>query len=298
MKSKIAIYWLLTGLLIILINSSCRNEKHRNSSSGISVNMDSTYLKLIYAEAIFTIPSPNQTLVLLKETNTEFNPELLSSALKLEKYNTTFKKSLVLGVLGADISYLYLYSQKEIALHYLDNIHSLLENLEITKPFQPAFFKKIEENFGNNDTVLIYLSELYRKCDEYLKYNDRNEIGTLIIAGGWIESFYILTKLYSKTNDKRLFTLILYQKEIINNLIKILSPLYKKSTEYKGLIDDITDIAYEFDVVDSKESIIDIFSDTTQNITFVKNETKYVLSGSQLEGLLTLALKLREKYIF
>jgi hypothetical protein len=298
MKSKIAIYWLLTGLLLILIYSSCRNEKHQNTSSGILVDMDSSYLKVKYAEAIFTIPSPNQTLILLKKTNTEFNPELLSSALKIEKYTTTFKKSLVLGILGADISYLYLYNQKEIALHYLDNIHNLLENLEITKPFQPVFFKKIEENFGNNDSVLIYLSELYQKCDEYLKYNDRNEIGTLIIAGGWIESFYILTKLYSKTNDKRLFTLILYQKEVLDNLIKILSPLYKKSAEYKGLIDDISNIAYAFDVVDTKESITDILSDTNQNITFVKNETKYILSGSQLEGLATLSLKLREKYIF
>jgi hypothetical protein len=276
---------------------SCRSEKQQNISSGISMDMDSTNVKIKYSESIFTIPSPTQTLILLRNTNTEYNSELLSPITKSANYTTTFKKSLILGIWGADICYLNLYHQKEIALHYIDNIQNILNDLEITQPFKPNFFNKIEENFGNNDSIMNYLSELNRKCDEYLKYNDRGDIGALIITGGWMESFFILSKLYSQTNDKKLFTLILYQKEIINNLIQLLSPLYKKSAEYTALINDLTDIAYEFDVVDSNNSIYGILTDSTNNQTFIKNKTEFILTGSQLEGLYSKILKLRKKYI-
>jgi hypothetical protein len=286
---------LVAGILFILALASCRSEKRQNN---ISMDIDSSAIKLKYANELFTIPSPNQTLFLIRKNNINFDSEIPATENKPEKYSTTFKKSIILGVWGADICYLNLYCQKEYALHYMNNIKKMIEDLDISKPFQPEFFKRLEENFGNNDSVLNYVSELYRRCDEYLKYNDRADIGVLIITGGWLESFYILTKLYTETKNNKLFTLILYQKEVIDNLIKILSPLYHKNPEYKVLIDDITNIAYEFDILDTKDYVIDIYNDSLQKMTTVHNETKFILSGSQLNNLSSLIFTLREKYLY
>jgi hypothetical protein len=280
--------------ILLLFSCGSRNEKRANI---ISLDIDSVSLKLKYADAIFTIPSPNQTLLLLKNYDGSFNINILGPAAKTEKYTTTFKKSIVLGMYGADVCLLNLYNQKELALHYLTNIKNMVEDLNLGESIPENFFNKIEEHFGNNDTVINYLAILYKECDEYLKNNDRYDIGSLIITGGWIESFYILTNLYSKNKDQKLFALILYQKEVIDNLIKLLAPLYNANGEYKNLIDDLTNIAYEFDVIDTNQTINSIFSDTLNKTTTVRNESEFQLTGSQLENIHLLAQKIRDKYM-
>jgi len=294
-KNKNLLYILC---IIALLSFSCLGEKKSNQSGALDFETDSTSLNLKYAETIFTIPSPSQTLFLLKNLNQEFNPSIISLPNKPEKYNTTFNRSIMLGIWGADISYLNLYNQKELGIQYLQNMMKLLDEMDLTEPFDGDFFKRVETNFGNNDSVSLYLSEAFRKCDEYLKFNDQQEIGTLIITGGWIESFYFLINLYDNTNDKQIFALILYHKEIIDNLIKLLSPLYNKSIEYTDLIDDITNIAYEFDVIDTEKGIDIINSDSINNKTIVKNKLNFILSGSKPDKLAKLVEDLRNKHIF
>jgi len=284
------------NILILLFIFSCKQRENSESSS-LEIAMDSATINVIYSNACFSIPSPNQTSLLIKKNYLKFTPELITPVNKTENYATSFNKAIILGIWGADISYLNLYNQKELALPYFRNIYTLLNELEISKPFQPEFFTKMEDNFGNNDSLMSYISELYRRCDEYLKYNERNDIGCLIITGGWIESFYFLTNLYTKTKDKQIFALILYQKEIIDNLIKILGPYYYKTDEYKNLTDDLANLAYEFDVIDIENSTEKTYLDSIRQYTFVKNNTKFIISGSQLTNLATLSSQLRYKYI-
>jgi hypothetical protein len=267
----------------------------RNSS--IPFETDSISLKLKYAETSFIVPSPNQTSLLLKKCNIDYYDKLTSSTGNLDKYTTTTKKSLVLGIFGADLSYLNLYEQRETALKYLQNVESLMNSLGISQSVDKTVLKKIETNFGNNDSVLYYLAILYQNSDLYLKANDRRDICSLIIAGGWIESFYFLTELYSKTGKEDILTLILYQSDILDNLIKLLSPYYEKSPDFMALIDDLVNIAYEFDVVDKIESTTKTETDSIHKRTIFYNQTKHLLSGSRLDNLARYAIDLRNKII-
>ena len=40
--------------------------------------------------------------------------------------------------------------------------------------------------------MMFIVSEVYRQIDSYLLENDQEEIGVLIITGGWVESIYML----------------------------------------------------------------------------------------------------------
>jgi hypothetical protein len=288
---------LLTFLISFIILGSCGNENKNVSSSSLAFETDSISLKLKYAETSFIVPSPAQTSILLKKCNILYYDNLATPTSALQKLTTTTKKSLALGVFGADLSYLNLYEQREYAMKYLQNVQILLTDLEISSSIDKVTLKKIESNFGNSDSVLYYLADLYENSDLYLKANDRRDVCSLIIAGGWIESFYFLTDIYNRTHKEDIFTLILYQSNILDNLIKLLSPYYERSPEFTQLIDELVNIAYEFDVVDKVQTITKTETDPIKKLTLVQNQTKHVLTGSKLDNIVTYASALRNKII-
>jgi hypothetical protein len=287
----------LFALTFSILSTGCNLRGRQNSGPDLFVDFDSISVRLKYAECLFTIPSPNQTSELIKKCNLEFNPELLAPTNKASDYNTTFKKSMALGFWGANISYLNLYRQKELAIKYFSNIKSTLNEMEIYPLIDQKLPDKLLDSFGNNDSVTFYLAELYRTSNYLLETNERRDLTALIIAGGWIESFYYITSLYETTKDSRLFQDILYQGELLNNLIKILSPFYEKSPEYTNLVDDLISISYEFDVIDKINRTNSVNTDTILKFTRINNETHFILTGSKLERLFKLVSALRNRMI-
>ncbi len=277
--------FVLFALTFSFLYAGCNFQGNNSNEPELFVDFDSISVRLKYAESVFTIPSPNQTSELIKNCKLEFKPELLAPTNKASDYNTTFKKSLVLGVWGANISYLNLYRQKELALKYFHNVQGTLTDMEIYPLIEKELANKLVESFGNNDSVTFYLAELYSNSNSLFESNERKDISALIIAGGWIESFYYITSLYESSKDDRLFQYILYQGELLNNLIKLLAPFYEKSPEYTNLIDELISISYEFDVIDKTSRTNSVNTDTILNFTRINNETQFVLTGSKLERL-------------
>jgi hypothetical protein len=173
----------------------------------------------------------------------------------------------------------------------------LLDDIEILQSLDKTNLDKIEDNLGNNDSIIYYLSALYHNGDKYLNDNDRKDIGAQIIAGGWIESMYFLTQLYQKNKNEEILNLILYQSEILDNLIKLLAPYYEKSSDFTEFIDSLINIAYEFDLIDKKESQLKIETDSIKHHTHIKNDSEFVISGSGINNLSKLVSDIRNKFI-
>lgn len=284
-------------LIITVLTTACNPHGKNGNEPKLFVDFDSISVRLKYAECVFTIPSPQQTSELIKNCNLEFNPDLLAPNDKESEYNTTFKKSLALGIWGTNISYLNLYNQKELAIKYLESIKQTLSDMEIYPFIDNKLVNKLMDNFGNNDSITFYLAELYQQSNNLLESNERRDLCALIIAGGWIESFYYLTSLYESTKDDRLFQSLLFQGELLGNLIKVLSPFYKKSSEYTHLVDELITISYEFEVIDKENRTHSVNTDTILKFTRINNETQYILSGSKLERLHKMVSEFRNKIV-
>ena len=77
------------------------------------------------------IPSPLEISVLLKESGTKYDHDLLNSPDNLASYNSNYKKALNLGIFGTDLGYTNIYEQNQdgikLFLLYVDtNWYSLL----------------------------------------------------------------------------------------------------------------------------------------------------------------------------
>lgn len=283
--------------MTFLLVSCSETNRPSGYMPGFNFN-DSISQKLKYAEVNFAIPSPNQLLILFRHCHLSFNEKLLISPGKLEKTaNISAKKAIALGMLGTDLGYMNLYDQKDLATKHIHEIKHLMNELKIERTIDKSLIKKIEANFGKNDSIYYYLSLIFKGNDEYLKDNDRRDICALIIAGGWIESFYYLTQVYAITKSEEIFKLIVNQNEVLDNIIRQLSPFYEKSLEFATLIDALVNMAYEYDVVDKTSSQPSIRTDTLNHFTYIDNHTKNILSGSKLEHLMQFTSELRNKYV-
>ncbi len=189
-------------------------------------------------DLVQNISSPIEMAALIKETGSNFSPELLAPTNHLDKYTTSFKKSLNLGILGADLGYLNLYGQNRFILDYLTAIKSLAEGISVGQFFD---FKTLRDFASSGDDLdsLTYLSvHSFNKIDKYLRENHRTNISVLIIAGVWIEGMYFATQINDQVKLKEISDRIAEQKMVLNNIVLILGN-YKGDSNFNQLLEQL-----------------------------------------------------------
>jgi hypothetical protein len=246
--------------------------------------------------SMFSIPSPVQTALLIERSGIGFDKSILNPSTKVTNYATNYQKALNLGVYGADVGYVTIYDQSQEALKYLNSIRKLSDELGITGAFDQKTVQRFEANFGVRDSMLNLVNVAYRNSDAFLKDNDRLNVGSLIIAGGWVESLYFTTQLAKKKKDQAIITRIGEQKYTLNNLIKMLAP-YNDQPEYKALIDDLIELAYDFDAVDIQYTYVKPVVDVANKTTTINSSTKVVITDQHLAEITKAVEALRNKIV-
>jgi hypothetical protein len=141
------------------------------------------------------------------------------------------------------------------------------------------------------------MSSTYRLIDSYLKKNDRKEIGALIIAGGWIESVYILSQAILESNNRNLINRLGEQKHPLNNLIELLSSYYYDSDKYTSLIDSLVDLAYEYDGIMYNYYYEEPKIYPEKKLTVVQSRSNVVISKYHIQSIAGKIEKIRNKII-
>jgi hypothetical protein len=298
MKISGVLVLLSVGMLII---SSCRQNKSSVNKSAIDkeleVAFDSSNQMIKFGNTLFSLPSPYQLSILIKQIGSPLNTELLNSTNNYTKYTSLFKKSVNLGVYGADLAYLNIYEQSPSVISCFSVIKIMATDLGLTSAFSPSLFERIENNIDNKDSLLFIMSNTYRDVDIYLKENDREREGALVLAGGWVEAMYLLTQLSAETKNETLITRVGESKQPLENLIKILSPYYNESTDIKDIIDDLIELANEFDGVANQYAFKQPETKADLRLTKIHSETKVIVLPEVLGKITQKVASIRELII-
>jgi hypothetical protein len=242
-------------------------------------------------QVVYSVPSPLQLSMLVKEDFSYYEDDIFEKKIDINDYSTSERKALILGALCTDLGYLCLYDQRNLEIEYLNNIRQLVNFENLNQYNSNELFKRINDNLGNSDSILMIMSQIMRKENEAIRNGERPYLSTLIIAGGWIESFYIINTLYNNSKNSNLFGILLHQQYALDNLIQLLRPYYKKSQEYTDLIDKLVEIAYEFEVVDVNYK--NAPAHHSDSITNIRCKFTPVLTGSQLNNMYNYSRSLR-----
>lgn len=263
-------------------DSGEKSEKKDVNTNGQNINQGPELVE--FGGTLFSIPSPYQIAVLVKDLNLEYNKDFLNPTTNMSKYTNNFKKALNLGVFGANLGYLNIYEQTPDAINYFGVIKKLSEDLDLLGAFDAQTINRIETNMGNKDSLMFIMSNTYRKSDAYLKANDRTDVGVLILAGGWIEGLNILCNLAIQDPlQQEIIYRIAEQKHPLENMIKILSPYYNETKEYTELIEALIDLAYEFDGIDINYTYEAPEVDVENKLTVINSKSEVIISDEQLK---------------
>jgi hypothetical protein len=296
-RKTFTIIHLLGGAFIIAMLASCSGHGSKEKQQSQDAEMDTSSLILKYDNTLFALPSPYQASTILKKNAIPFNDELSNPANKVQSYSSSFKRSINLGIYGTDLSYYNIYDRPQECVTYFGSVKKLCDELGISSSFDTNFFAKVEKNISIKDSLLYLISYTYRNADLYLKQDDRSDVGALVLAGGWIESVYILTQIASKNQNRDIINRIGEQKHPLDNLIDILSPHYYTSPEYSKLVDDLVDLAYEFDGIIFNYYYKPSKIDVANKLITINSESQVVLSEYNLEVITNKVAAIRNKAV-
>jgi hypothetical protein len=239
------------ALSLPLLFNSCSEGKKEVEYTEEERIADS--LKMASTQKVFySIPSPLETSMFLKELGIGFDKSSLNPPENKDKYSTTSKKALNLGVYGANLGYVSIYDKTQEAMQYLKATESLANDLGLSHVFTVENIEKFESSLNNKDNMVSLISDTYLEIDIFLKENDREALSALTIAGGWIEGLFIATdieeKLRGKKNHEKMFDIILDQQTALDNLV-LLTGSYQNNDELTTLNKQLLDLKAIFDNV-------------------------------------------------
>lgn len=269
---------ILIIISLAMLSWSCNNSNKKavndDIESKLKVELDTSSTIVKFENTVFSLPSPYQLSLLIKELGVTYNVEYLNPTTNINRYNSLFKKAINLGVYGSDLAYLNIYEQSPSAITYFSVVKILAQDLGLTAAFDANLFDRIENNFENKDSLLYIISNTYRDIDLFLKQSQRQREGVLVLAGGWVEATYFMSKLAVETKNQKLLQRVGENKQPLENLIKLLSPYYRESDDMKKLVDDLIDLSYEFDGIETEYTYIDPETIIEERKTIIKSKSK------------------------
>ena len=217
---------------------------------------------------IHAIPSPLEMTVAIKRSGAEYNNKVISDPAFYDKYTTSHKRALNLGVYGADLGYLNMYEKTGTSLDYLKTIKQLSENLNVGQFFDFAKLKDLASNKENIDSLLLISTRNFSQMNKYLRDQKRGKVSVLVVTGTYIEGLNIAAQIVKENPESTISDRIGEQKLTVEDLITILK-VYEKDPVFADLIKDFSSLKEEMDQVD---------------IVIVKGEQKM----EEIDGVLTL----------
>lgn len=241
---------------------------------------------------IFSIPSPIQSAIMLRNANVAYNPEILNTTSSAKDYVSEHQKALNLGIYGADLSYVSSYQNTQSILEYFNVINNLSNDLQISSEIGQNLIERFGDNLDNLDSLYVLNGAIYKAANQYLKENDRTELASLILTGGWVEALHISL---SSTDSKEVRNRIGEQKSALNSLINLLNSY--QDGKIDNIIGGLKDLKMEFDKLENKYIHADPIHDQSTRTTHLKSATQVEVSDEQFETIKTKISELRNLII-
>ena len=233
---------------------------------------------------VFSIPSPIQTAFLLKEAGANYSSSILNPTTSVSKYSTKNKKALNLGVYGANLGYATIYDQTQDAISYMAVTKRLSSELNISNLFDEKMIKRFEANLGNQDSLLVLVSDAFKASDKYLKNSKQDDLSVLILAGGWIETLYLATELSGTTTNDKIKNRIGEQKITIKNLVSLLLP-FQENEEIVGLINQLNELKDLYKDIEFTYTYKEPEVDAENKTTTITSESNVTMNEQQLKDI-------------
>jgi hypothetical protein len=260
------------------------------------VDADSTATDTTLSGPAPSMPSPLQMALLILNSKSPYNDELLNPKAKAETYPSAFKQALNLGVYQADLGYIIAHHQTQEALDYFQAVKLLGDKLGIIGAFEQGMIERAERNLGSKDSLMAISSDAFADAGRYLDANRRPEASGLIVVGGWVESTYIATQTL-KTSDNSMLRRRVGQDKLLLPRIIALIEAHAATPDYKDLSTKLHDLESAYAAVQVETAHKAATTDEAQKVTRIGSKTKVRYKQADLDLITQKIAALRNEFI-
>lgn len=286
--------WIYFFSILFVLNSCGNKAKEDEEEDGIT--QDEVVQKINTQNIFYSIPSPIESAEILEGANMDYDPSLLNDPQNHTKYSTEFSKAINLGIYGADLSYTSMFNQSQESMIFLKAVNALTKSLGINGAFDESAAQRIELNKENRDSLLAIISESFWEADAFLKENQRPQVSSLIVSGGWIEGLYLATRVALITGDKKVMERVAEQKVSLQNLIGMLESVKLKGHETE-LLDDLRDLFKSFENVHFTTVETNVNNNEKAGETTLSSNSSSDIDKSKIEKIDKIIKEIRAKLI-
>jgi hypothetical protein len=251
------ITYFFVGLLFLLILSACKgrqNEIKKSSEISYETKSDNNIRK-VFENIYYLFPSPSDFLLAINLESLEYNPGLLNSIEKREKYVKPSDQYLNLGVYIADLSYCSLFGRNNDAENYLETIKRMSDDVNLSTEINKDLFEKLKDKVNSGDSLAKIINDFFSKVIYDLEVNNRQYDLTIITTGAYIECLYLSANNVTEfKEDNPIIQRIVEQKFAFNNLYKYCQKYVSNEDLTKSLfyIQEVNDAFGKFSGVEEK----------------------------------------------
>ncbi len=289
------------GLII-----GCSSDKDKSTDSDDLITIDSLEIdeQLIkdvktVKEIFYSLPSPLETAMILKQAGAKYNEELLNPTDNTSKYVTNKSMALNLGIYTTDLSYASLFDQTQATINYMNAAKKMAEGLGILNAIDEAIIERLEANINNRDVIMDIISETIMTSSSFFEENDRQALSTIVLVGGWIEGLHIATNLVGADvdfNNNELVNRIIDQKLTLSTVISLLDE-NSDNEDVQMVMVNVNELKKIFDKIEITSSKIEPVIDEETNVTTLKSQTTVSMSPATYNELKEKVKVIRSNYI-
>jgi hypothetical protein len=287
----------LVGASFAFLVAGCSGSSDENDIQNITV--DST--DLVTADSTlpvvdYSVPTPNELFEIIKLQGGKQQMNLVNSLENSENYVDVKSKALNFGVYSADVAYLSCFGIGIDFLKYFKKIEELGEELGISGAFDESVMERIENNEANADSLFMISNDTYYNSYMYLEENQKGVELSLIMAGGYIESLYIITNLvktYSDTDP--IVEKIGDQKVVMENLIDFISQ-YGDDASVADVITDLKSLSEVFEKNMTFQESSSKVSNSEDGTLMISGGGAYIMTKDAFDKIKAKSTELRLKY--
>lgn len=227
---------------------------------------------------IFSIPSPVQTAILIKNSGVEYNEELLNDVDNTDRYINQFQKAMNMGVYGADLAYLSNFNNTSMSIDYFNAIDGLADDLGIRNNIDAGILIRFNNNIEISDSLYSLNAELYREANRYLQDNERSDAASLILAGGWIEALNI--SIDAAATDEKIRSRVGEQRSALESLVTLMGKF--DDVQVQNVRDGLEKLVSIYQEMETSYTYVKPITDADSHTTYLNSKTEVSISDDHL----------------
>ena len=294
----------LTAILIIAVSmAGCGSEKRKSGSDELSLSESEINAGILEdvnsAKQIFySLPSPLETAMLIKNAGASYNEDLLNSVDNTSNYTTNKSMALNLGIYTTDLSFASLFDQTQTSIRYMNAAKRMADGLGILDAIDNNTIDMLEENINNRDRIMDIISETFMNSSSFLTENERPALASIVLVGGWVEGLYIASSIVGDANieGNKLVERIVDQKLSFDIVMHLLED-NKDNIDVAEILTEISDLKSTFDKIIITTTSIQAVPDEESNVTVLKSKSTIEITPEVFQELQEKVKMLRSNFI-